>query len=78
MTTYERVEISLHAFLPLALVLGEWSVSRYIGLFPGERVPTTYCAADWVDPGKDVVEKRKVSGPRRESSSESPVVQPVA
>jgi hypothetical protein len=47
-------------------------------LFPEERVPNALWAADWVEAGKDFLEKRKISGPRRESSFDSPVVQPVA
>jgi hypothetical protein len=55
------VNLQIHIFLTLALVGGEWSVSRPGRFTPEERDPSTHWIGGWVDPraGLDDVEKRK-------------------
>jgi hypothetical protein len=59
MKAYGRVDVQIHIFLTLALVEGEWSVSRHSHFTPGERAPGTHWIGGWVDPraGLDDVEK---------------------
>jgi hypothetical protein len=47
---------------------------------PSERSPGTYWIGGWVGPRTilDVVVKRKIPSPRRESNPRIPIVQPVA
>jgi hypothetical protein len=47
---------------------------------PRKRAPGTHLIGGWVSPRAflDVVVKRKISSPRRESNSKTPIVQPVA
>jgi hypothetical protein len=46
---------------------------------PGERTPGTHCAGGWVGPraGLDTKDRGKILCPRRGSSLDRPVVQPV-
>jgi hypothetical protein len=64
----------------LALNGGEWSASRPGRFTPRERVPGTHWIGGWVDPRAvlDAVVKKKITTPRRESKSRTPIVQPVA
>jgi hypothetical protein len=66
--------------LASALDGGEWSASRSGRFTPRERTHCTHCIGGWVGPraGLDMVSKRKIPSPRRESNSDHPIVQPVA
>jgi hypothetical protein len=66
--------------LTSALDGGEWSASRP-GLFTlRDRALGTHWIGGWVGPRTvlDVVVKRKIPSPRRESNPRTPIVQPVA
>jgi hypothetical protein len=58
----------------------EWSTSRPGRFTPRERAAGTNWIGGWVGPRAilDVVMKRKISSPRWESNSRTPIVQPVA
>jgi hypothetical protein len=58
----------------------DWSVSRPGRFTPRERVPSTYWIGTWVGPRAvlDVMVKRKIPSPLRESKPRTPIVQPVA
>jgi hypothetical protein len=59
----------------------EWSTSRLGRFTPRERAPGTNSIGGWgVGPRAflDVVVKRKIPSPRRESNPITPIVQPVA
>jgi hypothetical protein len=60
MKMYGGVNVYTHAFLTLALVQSEWSVSRPGRFIAGEKAPETHGIDDWVGPrtGLDAVEKR--------------------
>jgi hypothetical protein len=49
-------------------------------LYPRERTSDTYWIGHWVDPRAvlDVVVKRKIPSPQRESNPRTPILQPVA
>jgi hypothetical protein len=66
--------------LTSALDGGEWSVSRPDCFTPMERPPGTHWIGGWVGPRAvlDVVVKRKIPSPRRESKPRTPIVQSVA
>jgi hypothetical protein len=66
--------------LTSALDGGEWSASRPGRLTPRERAPVTHWIGGWVGPRSvlDVVVKRKIPSPRRQSNPRTPIVQPVA
>jgi hypothetical protein len=53
---------------------GEWSVSRPSRFSPRERAPGTHWVGGWVGPRAvlDVVVKRKIPSPRRESKLRTP------
>jgi hypothetical protein len=73
---YWGVEGHLHTFLASALDGGEWSASRPGRLTPRERAPGTHWIGDWVSPRAvlDMVMKRKIPSPRRESNPRTPIV----
>jgi hypothetical protein len=62
-----------------ALDGGEWSASRPNRFNPRERAPSTHWIRGWMGPraGLDIVSRRKIPGPRRESNPDHPIVQPV-
>jgi hypothetical protein len=66
--------------LTSALDGGDWSASRPGRFTLRERVPGTHWIGGWMDPRSvlDTVVKRKISSPRQESNSRTPIVQPVA
>jgi hypothetical protein len=66
--------------LTSALDGGEWSASRPSRFTSRERTPGTLWIGGWVGPRAvlDVVVKRKIPSPRRESNPRTPIVQPVA
>jgi hypothetical protein len=66
--------------LTSALDGGERSASRAGRFTPRERVPGTHWIEGWVGPWTvlEGVMKRKISSPRRESKTRTPIVQPVA
>jgi hypothetical protein len=74
MKTYWEVEILLHAFFDLD------TRRRPAALPPGERAPGTYWIGGSVSTSAvlDMVSKRKIPSPRRESNPDHPIVQPVA
>jgi hypothetical protein len=59
---------------------GEWSASRPGHFTPRERDPGTHWIGDWVGTrdGLDVVVKRNIPSPLRESNSRTQIIQPVA
>jgi hypothetical protein len=61
MKAYQGVDVWIHIFLTLALVVGEWSASRPNSFTPGETALGTHWIGGWVKPRADlnVVEKRK-------------------
>jgi hypothetical protein len=65
--------------LTSALDGGEWSASRPGHFTPRERAPGTHWIGGWVGPRAvlDVVVKRKIPSPSRESIPRTPIVQPV-
>jgi hypothetical protein len=74
MKTYKGVEVYICVFLTSALDGGEWSASRPGRFTPRERAPRTHWIGDWVDPRADLdlVSKRKIPSPRRESNPDRP------
>jgi hypothetical protein len=58
-----RVEVQLHAFLSLALVVNNWSASRHVRFTLRERSNDIYWIESWVDltmrVSLDIVKKRK-------------------
>jgi hypothetical protein len=66
--------------LTSALDGGEWSASCTGRFTPRERAPGTHWIGDWEGPRAvlDVVVKRKIPSPRRESNPRTPIVQSVA
>jgi hypothetical protein len=66
--------------LTSALERGEWSASRPGRFTSRERTSGTYWTGGWVGPRAvlDVVVKRKIPSPCRESNHRTPIVQPVA
>jgi hypothetical protein len=75
MKEYGGVDVWIHIFLTLALVGGEWSVSRSGRFTPRLRATSNYWIGGWVGPRAilDEVEKRKFLTLRYLS-----VIQPVA
>jgi hypothetical protein len=67
-------------YLTSAIDGGEWSASRPGRFTPKERAPGTHWIGGWVGPRAvlDVVVKRKIPSPHRESNHRTPIVQPVA
>jgi hypothetical protein len=65
--------------LTLTLDEGQWSASRSARFTPRERAPGTHWIGIWVGPRAvlDVVVKRKIPSPRRESNPRTPIVQPL-
>jgi hypothetical protein len=63
-----------------ALHRGKWSASRPGCFIPKERAPGTHWIGGWVGPRAvlDVVLKKKILSPHRESNPRTPRVQPVA
>jgi hypothetical protein len=61
MKAYGGVDVQIHIFLTLALVVGEWSASHPCRFTPRERVPGTRWIGGWVGSrtGLDDVQKRK-------------------
>jgi hypothetical protein len=59
---------------------GVWSASRPGRFTFRERVPATHCIGGWVGPRDvlDIVVKRKIPSPRRDSKPRTPIAQPVA
>jgi hypothetical protein len=57
-----------------------WSASRPGRFIPRKRAPGTHWIGGWVGPRTvlDVVVKRKIPSPHRESNPRTPIVQPVA
>jgi hypothetical protein len=66
--------------LTSALDGGEWSVARPGRFTPRERALDTHWIWGWVglSAGLDMVSKRKIPSPCRESKPGHPIVQPVA
>jgi hypothetical protein len=66
--------------LTSALDGGEWSASRLGRFTPRERAPGTHWIEGWVGPRAvpDMVVKRKIPSPLRDSNPRIPNVQPVA
>jgi hypothetical protein len=64
------VELCIHAFLTSALDGGEWSALRLSHFTPRERPSDTHVVGGWVGPraGLDVVLKRKIPSPCRDSN----------
>jgi hypothetical protein len=87
-TIHVNVKLSLcltkhHAmktFLSSVLDGGDWSASRPGRFTSSERAPGTHWIGGWMGPRTvlDVVVKRKIPSPRRESNPRTPIVQPVA
>jgi hypothetical protein len=65
--------------LTSALDGGKWSASRPGRFTPKKRAPGTHKTRGWMGLRAvlDTVVKRKIPGPRRESSPRTPIVQPV-
>jgi hypothetical protein len=61
MKAYKKVDVYIHIFLTLTLVIGEWSASSSDRFTPEERISCTNWIGGGVDPraGLDDVEKRK-------------------
>jgi hypothetical protein len=59
---------------------GEWSASLPGPFKPRERPPGAHLIGNWVGliAVLDVVVKRKIPSPRRESNPRTPIIQPVA
>jgi hypothetical protein len=66
--------------LTSALNGGEWSASRPSCFTPRERAPGTHWIGGWVGTRTvlDVVVKRKIPSPHRESNPRTPIIQPIA
>jgi hypothetical protein len=66
--------------LASALDGGKWSASRPCRFTPRERAPGTHWIGGWMGPRavSNVVVKRKIPSPSRESDPRTPIVQPVA
>jgi hypothetical protein len=60
----------------LALDGGEWSASLSCRFTPREAAPGTRCIGGWLGPraGLDIMEKRQISCPYRESNPDFSVV----
>jgi hypothetical protein len=65
------VEVHLHAFFTSALYGGKWSASSSGRFTTRERAPGTRWIGGWVGPraGLNMVSKRKIPSPRRESKT---------
>jgi hypothetical protein len=73
------LKVQFHSFLDLGTDGGEWSASRSGHFIPRERVPGIHWIGGWVGSraGLDVVMKRNILSPCRESNPRTPIVQPV-
>jgi hypothetical protein len=62
MKTYGGVDVQIHVFTTLALVLGELSASCPSHFTPGEIAPSVHWIGGWVGPrnGLDDMKSRKI------------------
>jgi hypothetical protein len=73
------VDVWIHIFLTLALVRGEWPVSRPCRFTTKERTSSTHCIGGWVGPRASLhYLERRSSWPYQDTNSDPSVIQLIA